>query len=819
MVSIRELENDCHVCNSQSFAGSKHANVVHLPHNTYPVSDKQKDDLETVHSHQRTHLSPVSCLGGISQATTAQNTPHMTDNRGSLGFRSTEIGLNHSQTEKNGPESGSKISSVCAASREGQACPTEKEVLDEKWSWPIAPILVLAIYSTMFSGLFLGIALARPRWGDQLGTNGHVSYATATFLSTLFSKTVELSFVSVFVALLGQILSRRAVATITRTSTGVNIVEMNMRSWITQPENLLVHWTNIRYGATTVLGMTAIVATIAAMFYTSATQALVAPKLKFGPMEDRLLAGKVSAAFANSIYIRNNCETPFPDDNSNSRGNACLDVEHSGQSYHNLRSFFTSWADIVATGNTSRDPGGFDGRPNPIAMLHENTTVFGEWITPSQENITRDSSLHQRLVQNVTMAMPHANIFSAARDLANHILQPDDPQGVGEYVVKASVPAPSINILCVGLSREELNPLIHNASRGPAQAEATAVDDLFLFSKKYGRLQQPAPYFMKVPKPYNTIVNHTTNFGPSSIYMLATPPPDTPTNDHILCGIKAMQYPNCTTIYHAAKAGGLLSAHCDKDRENIIPYLKSEPKAPIGKAEQNWKDVGSEWSTAIGLNSGALEANSSNARLVTQMIPKFDTATNTVQLDSSLPSIGEALAVLAGGTLLLSSANAPFIHHWNYSDSVSYLKVPQYQRFNATISYKDYASGGTQRWQGVFYVVLVAVFLLNSFALVYLTWIFGTDGQVTDYMEPANLFALAINSPSSMSMRGTCGGGPRGEVMGKKWQIEIVGDEGPGQNSLGPRRFQARRPHYYIKCLDDDDDDQRWTEKSQCKEK
>lgn len=85
-------------------------------------------------------------------------------------------------------------------------CPTEGDVLTSPWSVLTVTILLLAFYSTILSGIFFGIACAQPRWGLRIGTPGRISYRTATLLSALLSKTIELSFVSVFVALLGQIL-------------------------------------------------------------------------------------------------------------------------------------------------------------------------------------------------------------------------------------------------------------------------------------------------------------------------------------------------------------------------------------------------------------------------------------------------------------------------------------------------------------------------------------------------------------------------------------------------------------------------------------
>jgi len=59
--------------------------------------------------------------------------------------------------------------------------------------------------------------------------------------------------------------------------------------------------------------------------------------------------------------------------------------------------------------------------------------------------------------------------------------------------------------------------------------------------------------------------------------------------------------------------------------------------------------------SGLALNDGTVNANGSNARVLTQFVPKTPT------LDPSLPSIAEALAVMAGSTLLQSTKDAPFV--------------------------------------------------------------------------------------------------------------------------------------------------------------
>ena len=351
------------------------------------------------------------------------------------------------------------------------------------------------------------------------------------------------------------------------------------------------------------------------------------------------------------------------------------------------------------------------------------------------------------------------------------------------------------------MTAAELSPLVYtlwpnftatkasfNASRYPNGYEiplypgfmnATVVDDLFGWGQKYSR--RP-PMFPKLPQDYNTVLNSSGWFS-DSIYLLGTSPIANP--PYTLCSLRASLSPNCSTVYHASMSGGSLNSHCD-DPENALAYSKSAPKAPEGFITTDWSPIATEWGLALSLNAGITDGDASIARLLTQLIP-----TSKV-LDPGLPSIAEALAVLSGCTLLMSTEDSPFIHYWNYSTTVTTLKSPQYQAFNATLRTQDYSSGGVQRWQGVFYLVLLPVFVTNVFCLVYF---FIRGGLVTDFIEPQNLFSLSINSPASEQLAGSCGAGPQGEQFRTNWFIKLFNDHVYIQNGPepAPRRVSKRK--------------------------
>lgn len=87
------------------------------------------------------------------------------------------------------------------------------------------------MYSTLLSGLWLFTSIYQPRYGRGISDSEgwKMAPSTATLVCTLIAKTIEMSFVTVFVAFLGQVLTRRAFV---KKSNGVTLAEMTMRNWV-----------------------------------------------------------------------------------------------------------------------------------------------------------------------------------------------------------------------------------------------------------------------------------------------------------------------------------------------------------------------------------------------------------------------------------------------------------------------------------------------------------------------------------------------------------------------------------------------------------
>ena len=232
-------------------------------------------------------------------------------------------------------------------------------------------------------------------------------------------------------------------------------------------------------------------------------------------------------------------------------------MPNSITAYHNAASFLGAWAHVQEGGEGASSDLAF--RPNATGMLFDNTTAIGSWIATNSSNMTASYEQYNRIVNNVTLAMPHAGITAAAKDPKNGIVQPAELGGVGEYSLKASVVSSAVNVLCANVNETEIAPLIYvtwpNATiltskdnptqklasadyandvqllPGESYLNSTVVDDIFEWGSKYHR--QPPVFPMvshillssvpsktcQLPIEYNSIANVTMS-NSDAIYLL-----------------------------------------------------------------------------------------------------------------------------------------------------------------------------------------------------------------------------------------------------------------------------------------------------------
>lgn len=410
------------------------------------------------------------------------------------------------------------------------------------------------------------------------------------------------------------------------------------------------------------------------------------------------------------------------------------------------------------------------------SMLYDNVTVYGTWIETQYSDVSASYDRWSRIVNNVSLAMPHPGVYTAAiNESMNRILQPSDLDGTGSYNVTGSVVSPAVNVLCVNMDKDELAPLVYTAwphanttttgiddqfkaaatdwdtTDVPVYSDtewlnSTVVDDIFRWGEKYNR--RP-PVFELYPYDNNFYANASMPWPGASVYFLAKS--RFLENNYTVCELRSWAAIQCSTRFDVSGTTGMsMSADCSQD-EDYYPQnatlFKSNPDAYVHHMNASdtiadsgdWRFFAQGWVTSLSLSGGQQTSNSSVSRILTEC------ALQAPQLNTSLPSIAEGFAAFLANTLVTSALDTPFIHYWAYNETIL-PGAGELVTFPARVRSQEYASWHTEDWQGIFYIVLVAAFLLNLLCLLYLCRV----GLVKDFLEPTSLFALATSASASM---------------------------------------------------------------------
>lgn len=335
----------------------------------------------------------------------------------------------------------------------------------------------------------------------------------------------------------------------------------------------------------------------------------------------------MKTSFGNPEYVKQECKTPItagidPSD----FGPTCMQLEHAAMAYHNYYAYLSTWGALTKAGNGTND---LRNRPQGYATLNDTTQITAPWIDHQYGNMTELNETHGHIIVNVSMAMPHAGVISAARHPINDIMQPEDLDGQGLYRIHASVPSPVVHVTCAMLSKDYLKPVVATLSNHTLPEDikvpelntsdvyrgGTSLDDVFGWGPTYGDSNWP-PVFKKLPLGYNTIVNDTfgISYGRDSIYLLgnstieSTPgaillDPPVDTFVYPLCQIRVSQTADCSTSYNASSSGARLAAHCEDDADRFT-YIRSRSNATTGRGftSKDWPNIAgelfkSEWTT------------------------------------------------------------------------------------------------------------------------------------------------------------------------------------------------------------------------------
>lgn len=385
--------------------------------------------------------------------------------------------------------------------------PTNQNILRPKFGPGAVAMLLLAIYSAALSGVWFVVAIIQPRWGFKISTTHGLSPSNAATLTALLGKTIEIASITVFISCIGQALTRRAAA---EKSTGITLADITIRNWIIQPGSIFTHHHTLAIAGRTILGALALLGLVVTILYTTASQALVSPKLKYGQWESREMTAPVHSFYGNHVDAGARCtrkRKPDPIKNPNYPGDKaiykdmallCLGHELSYKSTRDLLAFKGLGSDATI-GHTGKDetPLGTAGH----TLLHDKVIMEATRVNTEFRDVAALYERWGRIVDNVTVSIPHPGVWSASRFPENKILQPEDLSNVGGFYMKAAVVSPTLNILCVNMDEDEIAPLVyaefpHGEKEGFERwagkevtkwDNSTVVDDVFRWGSEYGR--------------------------------------------------------------------------------------------------------------------------------------------------------------------------------------------------------------------------------------------------------------------------------------------------------------------------------------------
>ncbi|EEU37762.1 uncharacterized protein NECHADRAFT_88157 [Fusarium vanettenii 77-13-4] len=675
--------------------------------------------------------------------------------------------------------------------------PEEKWMLRPKFGPAAVAMLLLALLSTTLSGLWLAVAIIQPRWGFMISTTHGLSPSNAATLTALLGKTIEIASITVFISCIGQVLSRRAVA---EESAGITLADITIRNWVIQPGFIFTHHQTLLVAGRTLLGALALLALVATILYTTASEALVSPKLKYGKWETRELTAAVHSYYGNFAEAGARCmQEPDLIQNTTKKeesfpiglGSICLGHELKYKSTRDFLAFTRHYGAFGSAEGTKLLGNGT--RPVGYTLLHDNVTLEATRVDTEYSDVAASYERWGRIIDNVTVSIPHPSVWSASRFPRNKILQPEDLSNAGGFSIRAAVVSPTLNTLCVNIDKEELAPLVYtefpysekdfseeeySESSFEIWAEeemskwdnSTIVDDVFRWGSKYGRRR---PVFEFLPNEFHIVYHRTSRLNDTIYdagYLLAHL--NEPGAEYTLCQMRSWLSTDCSTWLEVSGVGQpIMRAHCedggDEYRHDPSAYKSSDNIV----LPELWPWILGMWESSI-----ALEHTSTNGILGFQFIMTAGILTEP-DIWPYTATMSEILSVLLLSTLTLASVDTQLRHTWDHGlgkDSYIVDGTTATYGFNTTETFRagirsqEYTSGHTESWQRLFYLVLGPAFALNLLCLAYLVrW----SGLINDITEPQNHFSLAMSSSPSSRMERSYPDGPKKQHWEMSWRV------------------------------------------------
>ena len=315
---------------------------------------------------------------------------------------------------------------------------------------------------------------------------------------------------------------------------------------------------------------------------------------------------------------------------------------------------------------------------------------------------------------------------------------------------------------------------------------STVLDPIFGF-----RNDAPPPVFWRLPDLRNSNLNGNWN-AMNAVYLLLAFEADR----FSLCSLSMSFRGGCSSELTVSASSSTLSTNCaqhDMSYNQLLPQFPQDAK-PQNATLSNWVHFAYRWAEAVALDSGNSTTNAAAPAMLAEFAPLGPI------FNPTRPLLVEALAVLAGNTLLDSMVGAPFDGAWPYQNAS--IPTPVLQSFEARVTRSIYVSGGNTPWKNVFMLVLATTFILSSVCFGYLLFIscishclsrFGRrdstrNGLRQDCTDLNELFQIALNSPQPGQGSPVCNAREKGELQKLKWRFR---NNTPATTATSPDRLDG----------------------------
>ncbi len=145
--------------------------------------------------------------------------------------------------------------------------------------------------------------------------------------------------------------------------------------------------------------------------------------------------------------------------NSSDANFSCLSMIQNANSLSDFATFLQDWSywDSYITDGLPYESSSVVKRASPSTMALSPVTISGTWIAEESSNVTSSFEKFNRIINNMTLAMP----YPVSAEAVVGVLE-TAPGDFSITALNAAVVSPSSNVLCANANKSEIAPLVYS---------------------------------------------------------------------------------------------------------------------------------------------------------------------------------------------------------------------------------------------------------------------------------------------------------------------------------------------------------------------